>query len=180
MEPVENPFVDVTEGDFYYDAVLWAVQNDITSGMDNTHFGPSFACNRAQIVTFLWRAAGRPAPESNVNPFVDVKAGDYFYEAVLWGVEKGIVAGISAKEFAPNSQCTRVQVVSFLWRYMGRPVTEGTNNFNDVAPGEWYADAINWAVSEGIVYGLSETVFGLNAVCNRAQAVTFLYRALAE
>ena len=114
-----NPFEDVSEDDYYYDAVLWAVKNNITSGTDETHFAPRESCTRAQVVTFLWRAMDEPEPETTKNPFVDVKEDKYYYKAVLWAAEKGITSGIDETHFAPKSSCTRAQVVTFLYRAYG-------------------------------------------------------------
>ena len=175
-EPV-NPFADVTEDSFYYDAVLWAVENGITTGADETHFLPDAICQRASVVTFLWRAAGSPKPETTVNPFVDVNEGEYYYDAVLWALEKGITTGVDATHFAPFGNCSRAQVVTFLWRANGSPVSSAANPFADVAEGQWYTDAVLWAVEKGITNGMSANVFGVENTCNRAQIVTFLYRS---
>ena len=175
--PIANPFADVAEDSFYYDAVLWAVGNGITTGADETHFLPDAICQRASVVTFLWRAAGSPKPETTVNPFVDVNEGEYYYDAVLWALENGITTGIDATHFAPFGNCSRAQVVTFLWRANGSPVAGGTAPFADVAEGQWYTDAVLWAVENGITNGMSATVFGVENTCNRAQIVTFLYRA---
>ena len=176
----ENPFVDVKEGDFFLDPVLWAVENGITTGMgeNSDHFAPLLACNRAQVVTFLWRAMGQPV-HTIENPFVDVKEGDFYYDAVLWALENGITTGIDATHFNPNGQCNRAQVVTFLWRAMGKPVSEAEVTFPDVPADEFYFDAVAWAVENGITTGLDNGTFGSLDVCNRAQVVTFLYRALA-
>ncbi|MBE6950567.1 MAG: hypothetical protein E7451_04435 [Ruminococcaceae bacterium] len=175
-EPV-NPFVDVAEGSWYYDSVLWAVENGITTGADATHFLPDAICQRASVVTFLWRAAGSPEPESTVNPFVDVTEDAFFYKAVLWAVEKGITNGVDATHFAPFNSCSRAQVVTFLWRAKGSPAASAGNPFSDVAEGQWYTNAVLWAVKNGITNGMSSTLFGVESICNRAQIVTFLYRA---
>ena len=175
--PIANPFADVAEGSFYYDAVLWAVGNGITTGADETHFLPDAICQRASVVTFLWRAAGSPEPETTVNPFVDVHEGEYYSDAVLWALENGITTGVDATHFAPFGNCSRAQVVTFLWRANGSPVAVGTAPFADVAEGQWYYDAVLWAVENGITNGMSATVFGVENTCNRAQIVTFLYRA---
>ena len=114
-ETTENPFTDVKEGKYYYDAVLWAVENGITSGTSETTFGPKDPCTRAQILTFIWIAAGRPEPETTENPFKDVKENKYYYKAVLWGVENGITSGIAPDEFGTNNTCTRAQIVAFLY-----------------------------------------------------------------
>ncbi|MBP3660107.1 MAG: S-layer homology domain-containing protein, partial [Oscillospiraceae bacterium] len=175
--PAENPFVDVNEDNFFYDSVMWAVENDVTAGLDATHFGPAADCGRAQVVTFLWRAAGSPEPVSNVNPFVDVNEGNYFYKAVLWAVEKGITAGVDATHFGPTLPCTRAQVVTFLWRAVGAPEATAESTFTDVTDsGAYYYDAVLWAVENGVTAGMGDGTFGVTAVCNRAQVVTFLYR----
>ena len=125
----------------------------------------------------LWRAAGEPAVEGVVNPFTDVKESDFFYTAVLWAVQNGITNGISATEFDPFGETNRAQAVTFLWRWMGQVKTNNGNSFTDVQEGQWYTDAINWAVNCGITNGQTATEFGIEAVCNRAHMVTFLYRA---
>ena len=172
-----NPFVDVPEDSFYIESVLWAVEEGITTGLDATHFGPTTACNRAQVVTFLWRAAGAPEPTITENPFVDVPADAFYYNAVLWAVENGITTGISPDHFNPTGQCNRAQVVTFLWRAMGEPEATNTENpFSDVLAGEFYTSAVAWAVENGITTGVDATHFGPTTACNRAQVVTFLYR----
>jgi hypothetical protein len=174
----ECPFTDVTTSDYYYEPVRWAVDEGITSGTSATEFSPYESCLRSQVVTFLWRAAGKPAPTSQNNPFVDVKPGDYYYDAVLWAVEKGITTGIDSTHFDPNAVCNRSQVVTFLYRAFEKPPVENAANpFTDVPAKEWYAAPVLWAVQEGITNGLSATKFGPNEVCNRSQVVTFLYRA---
>ena len=174
----ENPFVDVSEGDFFYDSVLWAVEKGITTGVDKTHFAPASACIRAQVVTFLWRAAGEPEPETSVNPFEDVNEGDYFYKAVLWALEKGITTGVDAEHFGPMMPCNRAQVVTFLWRAAGEPDAAAESVFSDVTdPGTFYYNAVRWAVENGITTGMGDGTFGVATDCNRAQIVTFLYRA---
>ena len=171
-----NPFVDVKKADYFYDPVLWAVSKNITNGMDATHFAPEAGCTRAQVVTFLWRAAGKPTPTSKTNPFVDVKKGEWYYDAVLWAVEKGITTGMDATHFAPDSTCTRSQIVTFLWRYAGKPAASGSNPFADVAGNAYYYDAVRWAVKLGITNGMDATHFAPDATCTRGQIVTFLYR----
>ena len=176
-EPVVNPFVDVAEDVYYYEPVLWAVEKNITKGTDDTHFSPDAAVNRAQVVTFLWRAAGSPEPTSTNNPFVDVTEKDFFYKAVLWAVEKGVTKGTDNTHFAPALDCNRAQVVTFLWRAAGKPeATEAENPFVDVAEGDFFYDAVLWAVEAGVTKGISTTAFGVDGICNRAQVVTFLYR----
>ena len=177
-DPVENPFEDVQEGSFYYEAVLWAAENNIVSGLNDTHFGPDAGCTRAQAVTFLWRAAGRPAPQSTENPFGDVKAGSYYYDAVLWAVENGIVYGESDTRFAPEKTCTRGQIVTFLYRFKNKPqVADGTNIFTDLEEGAYYYDAVLWAVENDITSGIGNNRFAPEKTCTRGQIVTFLYRA---
>lgn len=178
---VEQPsvtFADVPTSAYYYDAVAWAVENGITSGTTATTFSPNAACTRAQTVTFLWRAAGSPAPKSSANPFTDVQPGAYYYDAVLWAVEQGITTGTTATTFSPNATVTRGQTVTFLHRAAGTAVA-GSNPFTDVADSAYYAGAVKWAVAEGITSGTSATTFSPNQVCTRAQIVTFLYRAYA-
>lgn len=170
------PFDDVSSRDYYYDAVEWAVEHEITSGTSRRTFSPDAACTRAQVVTFLWRAAGCPQPSSGANPFTDVHAGDYFYEAVLWAVENGITTGTSASTFSPNATVTRAQVVTFLWRANGQP-TAGNSGFADVSADKYYATAVAWAVFQRITTGTGANTFSPDAACTRAQIVTFLYRA---
>lgn len=171
-----NPFVDVAQEKYYYDPVLWAVENDITKGVDNTHFGPETGCSRGHVVTFLWRAVGSPEPETNVNPFTDVKEGKFYYKAVLWAVEKGITSGVSDTAFAPDKTCTRGQIVTFLWRYAGKPQPAGTASFSDVKASAFYADAVAWAVEAEVTSGMGGGKFAPEATCTRGQVVTFLYR----
>ena len=176
----ENPFVDVPEDSFYIDPVLWAVEKGITTGATATTFNPNGQCQRAQVVTFLWRAAGSPEPTGKDNPFQDVKETDFYYKAVLWAVEKGITNGLTADTFGPCALCNRAQVVTFLYRAMGEPeVTATEHPFTDVAEDQFYFKAMLWAVGNGITNGLTTTTFGPTAICNRAQVVTFLYRTLA-
>lgn len=170
------PFVDVPASAYYYDAVAWAVENGVTGGTTATTFSPNNACTRAQMVTFLWRAAGEPEPETTVNPFTDVSASAYYYEAVLWAVERGITNGTSATTFSPDATVTRGQTVTFLWRNAGSPAASGSS-FADVAADAYYATAVAWAANEGITSGTSATAFSPSNACTRAQIVTFLYRA---
>jgi hypothetical protein len=174
------PFVDVKKSDFFFEAVKWALEEGITTGTSATTFSPGKTVSRAEAVTFLWRAAGEPEPTTKVNPFNDVKEGDYFYKAVLWAVENEITNGISATEFGAYKDTNRAQAVTFLWRYLKQPAATGTNNFTDVEAGLWYEAPINWAVGAGVTNGLGNGIFGINANCNRAQAVTFLYRAIVK
>ena len=173
----QNPFVDVKEGAYYYDAVLWAVEQKITSGTSATTFSPDASCTRAQIVTFLWRAAGSPKVENGKNPFTDVQADAYYYDAVLWAVEKGVTSGTSATTFSPDATVTRGQTVTFLYRNAGSPEVSGTMPFTDVEADAYYAKAVQWAVQQKITTGTSETTFSPMSDCTRGQIVTFLYRA---
>lgn len=173
-----NFFVDVFPGDYYYDAVLWAAKNGITGGVDDTHFAPNGICTRAQAVTFLWRAAGSPAPKTSTMPFTDVKAGSYYEQAVLWAVENGITDGTSATTFSPDAVCSRGQIVTFLWRSQKSPASDSVNPFADVAADAYYNSAVLWAAENGITGGTTATTFSPNNDCTRAQIVTFLYRCL--
>ncbi len=174
----ENPFTDVPEDSWYIDPVLWAVENGITTGASATTFNPNGNCLRAQVVTFLWRAAGEPEPTTTENPFDDVTESDWYYKAVLWAVENEITNGTSATTFSPTDNCNRAAVVTFLYRAMGEPeVTSTENPFNDVDVTAWYGNAILWAVENGVTDGMGDGSFGINGLCNRAQVVTFLYRA---
>ena len=177
---MESSFEDVPTGSFYFDPVEWAAKKGITTGATDTTFNPNGSCLRAQFVTMLWRAAGEPEPTSMENPFTDVEETDFFYKAVLWAVEKGITKGISATEFAPYGVTSRAQVVTFLYRYMGEPETTAENIFSDVDVTDFYGPAVLWAVENGVTEGMGDGTFGINLDCNRAYAVTFLYRALTE
>ena len=173
-----NPFVDVPEDSFFFDPVMWAVDNGITTGTSETTFGPNDTCLRAHAVTFLWRAAGSPEPASTNNPFVDVTESDFYYKAVLWAVEKGITNGVDATHFGPMSECNRAQIVTFLYRAMGAPEIENrVNPFTDLEVGAFYFDAVLWAVENEVTSGVSADKFAPGNLCNRAQIVTFLYRA---
>ena len=173
-------FSDVPEGAYYTDAVAWAVEKGVTSGTSSTTFSPNADCTRAQIVTFLWRAAGSPAPKSKESSFADVAADAYYSDAVRWAVENGITSGTSATTFSPNATCTRAQTVTFLWRSQKSPADGAANAFTDVAEGTYYTDAVKWAVKNGITSGTSATTFSPNADCSRAQIVTFLHRCMAK
>ena len=173
---VRSSFVDVPSGSYYEDAVDWAVANVITTGTDAAHFSPDGICTRAQAVTFLWRAAGRPAPESRTMPFTDVPADSYYYDAVLWAVENGITKGTSSTTFSPDNTCTRAQIVTFLWRSEQSPAAGSSNPFTDISADAYYADAVLWAVKEAITTGTTRTTFSPDAECTRAQIVTFLWR----
>ena len=173
-----NPFLDVNETNFFYDSVLWAVENGITSGIDDTHFGPTVPCSRAQVVFFLWRAAGSPAPTGTANPFSDVADGAWYTNAVLWAVEAGITAGADPTHFNPGGVCSRAQVVTFLHRANGSPTPKLEENpFTDVPVGSWYTVPVLWALENGITSGTSQTTFSPGNRCLRGQVVTFLYHA---
>ncbi len=168
-------FRDVPANAYYHSAVQWAVSNGITAGTGNGIFSPDANCTRGQIAAFLWRAAGQPKPTTTVNPFTDIKPTDYNYQAILWAYEQGITSGTSSNTFSPNADCTRAQLVSFLWRSEGSPAASGSI-FQDVSSSAYYANAISWAVQKGITSGTGGNSFSPDAVCSRAQAVTFLYR----
>lgn len=172
-----NPFVDVPDNAYYRDAVIWASGNGITTGTSAVTFDPNGVCTRAQAVTFLWRAAGRPAPKSTTMPFEDVAANAYYYDAVLWAVEQGITKGTSDTTFSPDQYCTRAHIVTFLWRARKQPTAVTPNPFVDVAANAYYITAVLWAVENGITNGTTATTFSPDASCTRAQIVTFLYRA---
>ena len=173
-----NPFVDVPEGSFYYDAVLWAVEKGVTTGTSATTFEPDGSCTRAQAVTFLWRVAGCPAPKSAAMPFTDVKAGSFYYDAVLWAVENGITKGTSETTFEPEGICTRAQIVTLIWRAQKSPAAGTDNPFNDVKAGSFYETAVLWAVKAGVTKGTSAVTFEPEGICTRAQIVTLIWRCM--
>ncbi|MBQ1252233.1 MAG: S-layer homology domain-containing protein [Firmicutes bacterium] len=174
-----NPFDDVKSADYYYDPVLWAVEKGITNGMAPTTFAPDNDCTRGQIVTFLWRAYGCPAPSEKVNPFTDVKSTDYYYDAVLWAVGEGITTGMTATTFGPDLTCTRAQAVTFLWRAEGEPdVGNLLLPFLDIPAGAYYINAVIWAVFEEITNGTGPSTFSPDKNCTRGQIVTFLWRCM--
>lgn len=170
-----NNFEDVNESDYFFEPVEWAVEVGITKGIDETHFRPDSICTRAQTVTFLWRAAGCPEPESADNPFTDVKSGDYYYDAVLWAVENGVTKGTSENTFSPDTKCERAHVVTFMNRLAGETVT-ADNPFSDVKDDAYYYNAVMWAVEKGITKGTSDTTFSPEQGCSRGQIVTFIFR----
>ena len=174
----ENPFTDVPSGAYYEDAVAWAVKNGITGGTSATTFDPNGFCTRAQAVTFLWRAAGSPAPKSTAMPFTDVPAGSYYYDAVLWAIENDVTKGTSDTAFSPNANCSRGQIVTFLWRSQKSPDAAAANPFTDVAADAYYTSAVLWAVEKSITGGTSAATFSPSANCTRAQIVTFIYRCM--
>lgn len=171
-------FVDVSGSDYCYDAVQWAVSNGITSGTSSDRFSPNAACNRAQVVSFLWRAAGSPAPTGDAT-FTDVKSDDYFRDAVLWAVEKGITNGTGNGAFSPYTPVNRAQAVTFLHRYAGEPAASGAT-FADVPADAYYTVAVKWASATNVTNGIGVDTFGPNSGCTRGQVVTFLYRSVAK
>jgi hypothetical protein len=168
-------FTDVDEAGYYYEAMRWAVTNGVTSGTSDTTFSPDASCTRAQMVMFLWRASGSPAPASQNNPFADVSSDSYYYSAVLWAVEQGITSGTSDTTFSPDATVTRAQTVTFLYNAAGKPEVSGTS-FDDVDSGSYYANAVAWAVEQGITSGTGTNTFSPDNDCTRAQIVTFLYK----
>ena len=175
-EPIISQFDDIAEDSYYNDAVSWAAQQKITQGTAERIFSPDMICSRAQIVTMLWRSAGCPII-GGMTEFADVPQNSYYYKAVLWAAKTGITSGTSKTTFSPDLQCTRAQIVTMLWRTAGCPGAKTVKSFSDVAKDAWYAEAVGWAVQEGITLGTGEGVFSPDAVCTRAQIVTFLYRA---
>ena len=169
-------FRDVKQSDYYYDAVKWAVEKGITEGTSATTFSPNVSCTRAQMVTFLWRAAGSPVPKSTNNPFKDISSTDYFYNAVLWAVESDITTGTGVDTFSPNAKVNRAQTVTFLYRAAGSPAS-GSSSFSDVPESAYFAKAVAWADANDITNGTSNVKFSPNADCTRGQIVTLLYRA---
>ena len=179
-ETPKTSFNDLAKGAYYTDAVAWAVANKITTGTSGTTFSPDEPCTRGQVVTFLWRAYGSKEPTSAVSPFTDVNPGDYFYKAVLWAVENGIASGTDKTTFSPNTPCTRAQAVTFQHRAAGKPAVSGGSAFTDVNAGNYFADAVAWAVANKVTSGTSSTTFSPNESCTRGQIVTFLYRELGK
>ena len=177
--PQTGVFVDVAEGSYYEEAIDWAVEKGITNGVSSNMFAPNDPCTRAQIVTFLWRAAGSPAPKS-MSSFTDVPADAFYAKAVAWAVENGITSGTGESKFSPNATCTRAQAVTFLYRASGSPAVSGSAEFSDVATNAYYADAVAWAAKKGITTGIGGGLFGSDNDCTRGQIVTFLWRAMAE
>ena len=179
-QPPENPFRDVKQGEYFYDPVLWAVnhQPQITNGTGANTFSPGSTCTRGQAVTFLWRAKGCPEPKSTNNPFTDVEEDAYYCKAVLWANENSITNGTGANTFSPEEPCTRAHVVTFLWRTANKPAAGSSNPFKDVPAGQYYTDAVLWAVNHDpqITNGTGADTFSPNDPCTRGQIVTFLYR----
>ena len=176
-EPIvpEKLFADVSAEEYYYEAVKWASENGVTGGIGENLFGANLPCTRAQIVTFLWRAAGSPEPKG-MSGFVDVSADAYYAKAVAWAVEQGIVSGTSATTFNPDAVCTRAQSVAFLYRAFGEKVNKAAG-FSDVSADAYYADAVAWAVENGVASGIGGGLFAPDQDCARGQIVAFLYRA---
>ena len=170
-----SPFSDVSTSAYYYEAVKWAQEKGITGGIGNGLFGPNQPCTRAQIVTFLWRAAGSPEPKA-MSSFADVSTDAYYAKAVAWAVENGITTGMGDGKFSPDATCTRAQSVTFLFRAIGKLV-DSKAEFSDVLTDSYYANAVAWAVENGVTNGIGDGLFGPNNSCTRAQIVTFLYRA---
>ena len=173
--PGEEAFTDVPAGSYFYVPVYWAFDKGVTTGTSPTAFEPYAPCTRAQIVTFLWRVSGCPSV-SGGNPFTDVRPDAYYYDAVRWAFQNGITTGTSATTFSPNRACTREQCVTFLWRAAGKPSAGVGSQFKDVKPGQYYTEAIYWALQNGVTTGVSSAQFGIGQKCTRGQIVTFLYR----
>ena len=179
-EAPEQIFADVPVDAYYYEAVKWAAEKGITGGVGSNLFAPNQPCTRAQIVTFLWRAAGSPAAKSGTMPFTDVETGSWYYDAVLWAAESGIIKGTSATTFSPDMNCSRAQIVTLLYRAAGSPAVSDSAAFADVAADAYYADAVAWADEKGITTGIGGGLFGSDNDCTRAQIVTFLYRYMEK
>lgn len=177
---VAEPFTDVKAAAYYHEPVMWALDNDITSGTTPTTFSPEEGCTRAQIITLIWKAKGSPEPAGATLLFTDVRGGDYYYKAVLWAVEQGITSGTTDTTFSPGDVCTRAQAVTLLWNAEGQPQATTPAGYEDVEEAAYYAGAVDWAVEKGITMGVSATAFGPRDTCARAQIITFLYRAFAR
>ena len=175
-QPSQKGFNDVKPGDYFHDAVNWAVEKGITTGTSATTFSPNASCTRAQIVTFLWRASGSPEPKTASNPFTDVAANAYYCKAVLWAVENGITTGTSATTFSPDAPCTRAQGVTFLWRANGSKAASAAASFTDVASDAYYAPAVAWAAEQNVTGDVGNGLFSPDTTCTRAQIVSMLYR----
>lgn len=173
---VPTKFVDVMSGDYFADSVLWAVEKNITSGTSKTTFSPNSTCTNAQILAFLYRANGSPEPTIS-NPFADIKTTDYFYKAALWAAEKGMVSGST---FGASTPCTRAATVEYIWKAAGSPAASYDGKFDDVPASADYAQAVAWALENGVTSGTSKTTFGPTSTCTRGQIVTFLYRAFGK
>ena len=174
---VKNPFVDIADDMYYYDSILWAYENGITSGVDDTHFEPEKGCTRGQVVTFLWRCSGKPEPKAEENPFVDVGTDTYYYKAILWAYENDIVFGMDDTHFAPNDTITRGDFVTMLYHAEGTPAYTTENPFEDIPETSYCLDAVLWAYENGIAFGIDDTHFAPDEKCTRGQVTAFLYRA---
>ena len=174
-----NPFADVANSAYYVDAVEWMLKREVTQGTTETTFSPNLNCTRAQIVTFLWRAAGSPEPKGTVS-FADVSADSYYAKAVAWAIENGITGGTGDGLFSPDAACTRAQSAAFLYRAAGSPAVNGSAGFSDVAADAYYAQAVAWAKEHGITDGIGGGLFGSANDCTRAQIAAFLWRLYAE
>ena len=177
---IDPIFTDVQDSSkYYYVPVYWAVSHSITGGTSETTFTPSQGCTRAQIVTFLWAAAGRPEVNTS-NPFTDISSSNYYYKAVLWAVNKGITTGTTSTTFSPKKVCTRAQAMTFIWKYLGSPSVNTSLKFKDISSDKYYCNAVKWAVANGVTGGTTATTFSPNNTCTRAQIVTFLYNGLLD
>ena len=176
------PFTDVPQGEYYYDAVAWALKNNITRGTTTSTFAPDAITTRGQIVTFLWRAAGSPEPASTDSSFTDIEPNAFYYKAVQWAVENSIVKGVSSTAFSPNAAITRGQCVTFLARYKGvkDDAIAYEHSFSDVTSTDYFYNAVAWAEMNGITTGTTETTFAPKDTCTRGQIATFLYRTFAK
>lgn len=178
LQPGENPFEDVSEGDYFHAPVLWAVAHGVTAGINDHEFGPDLNCTRAQIVTFLWNQAGKPEPKAQASAFLDVDQKEWYFKPVMWAVEQDITAGIGGGKFGPEQSCTRAQAMTFLWKRLGRPASAVEVSFRDVTEDDWFYAPVQWAVEHRITSGVGDGAFGAEDTCLRAQIVTFLYRAM--
>ena len=175
----KSSFKDVVATEYYNMPVIWATVTGVTAGIGDNQFAPNQGCTRAQLVSFLWRAAGEPEPETTNSPFTDVQnPSEYYYKAVLWAAENGIAAGVGNNQFAPNQTCTRAQIVSFIYRASGDKVTYTENPFKDISKEDYFYQAVLWGAANGVVAGTSDTTFSPNQTCTRAQGVSFLYRSV--
>ena len=172
----ENPFIDISDGDLWNDAVTWAFENGVTTGVSADTFAPESTCTRGQVVTFLWRAMGKPEPKGSANPFTDVKPGSYYEKAVLWAVEKGVTNGTSATTFTPDRTCNEGEILTFLWRSRGKPQPLGKSGLSVDYTGAFYEVPVGWADTYGILAGTGNGFHPLDG-CSRAHTVLYLYRA---
>ena len=173
---VKPPFTDVADTDWFYNPVMWAYSNNVTGGTSATTFGPDAGCTRAQVVTFLWAANGKPEPKSMDNPFDDVASDAWYLKPVLWAVAQGITGGVAEGKFGPEQTCTRAQIATFLYAAAGKPEVKGKSTFSDVADDAWYAKPVIWAAENEVTGGIGDGKFGPENTCTRAQVVTFLYK----